>query len=129
MGVFQQFTDHPVLYNLSVKQVTVFIRLAACLKRDIQLPLPPAQSTSSSVPDILPTSIEQFLSKAIKIPVRCVGHMWDVFKDDVWAASPQLFFDEDLALFKEYGWTHGLSKSISHRRWGMALPTDVFQRC
>jgi hypothetical protein len=47
MGVFQQFKHHPVLYDLSMEQAIMFIRLAAQLKRDIQLPLPCNQSVSS----------------------------------------------------------------------------------
>jgi len=59
MGVFRQLEDHPVLCNLSFEQVMCFVRLAAQLKCDIQLPLPLIQSELSTIPDILPPSIEQ----------------------------------------------------------------------
>jgi hypothetical protein len=29
-------------------------------------------------------------------------------KEDVWSASPLLFFEDDLELFKEHGWALGL---------------------
>ncbi|KAF8239800.1 hypothetical protein L208DRAFT_1236492 [Tricholoma matsutake] len=98
-------------YNLSIEQVTCFIRLAAQLKHDIQLPLPPDQSELATVPNILPASVKQFLSKAIKIPLKYMDQLWDILKSDVWAANPLYFFEYDLALFKEYGWMHGLRKS------------------
>jgi hypothetical protein len=97
-----------------MEQAIMFIRLAAQLKWDIQLPLPCNQSESSMAPVFLPASVEQFLSKAIQIPVECIEDTWDAFKSDVWAANPILFCEDNLALFKKHGWTHGLSKSITH---------------
>ncbi|KAF8234299.1 hypothetical protein L208DRAFT_1068871, partial [Tricholoma matsutake] len=52
--------------------------LAAQLKRDIQLPLPLDQSNPKCAPDVLPPSIEEFLSKATGVPLSCVDALWDI---------------------------------------------------
>jgi hypothetical protein len=108
--IFQQLEAHPVLHSLNLEDLNLFIWLAAQLRRDIQLLLPLNQSNPEDLPDILPPTIEEFLCRAIGIPLNCVGHLWDILKEDVWSASPSLFFEDDLELFKEHGWALGLSQ-------------------
>jgi hypothetical protein len=111
--VLRQLEEHPVLCRLTLDQVNLYIRLAAQLKRDIQLPLPLAQSSPGHVPDILPPTVEEFLSKAVGIPLDCMECSWDILKDYAWNAPPSFLFEENLVLFKEHGWALGLSKSTS----------------
>jgi hypothetical protein len=101
-----------VLRTLTLEEINLFTRLAAQLKRDIQLPLPLDQSNPECAPDILPPTIEEFLSKAVGIPLSCIEDLWDILKEHVWSASPALFFEDDLTLFKEHGWSLGLSTLI-----------------
>jgi hypothetical protein len=72
------------------------------LKR--QLPLPLNQSNPERAPDILPPTIEELLSKAVRIPLSCIEDLWDILEEHLWSASPALFFGDNLTLFKEHAW-------------------------
>ena len=102
--VLQEVENHPMLCSLTLEDINLFIRLAAQLKRDIQLPLPLHQSNPECPPDILPLTVEQFLSCTVGIPRSSTDDLWDILKDHAWGASPQPFFEGDLTLFKEHGW-------------------------
>jgi hypothetical protein len=111
-NVLRHFLDHPsrVICTITITQITTYIRLAAQLKREIQLPQP-LDVDPDCAPSVLPRGIAVFLSRSISVPLEYMEYIWDVLKDQVWASPPTPPTPEDLALFKEHGWELGLSTS------------------
>lgn len=104
---------HPGLCKLSLNHVTTFSRLASHLKNDILLPQPPQQTDLTTPPDVLPPSIALFLSEAIEIELEDIDDCWDILKDHVWGLNTTGLVPEDYTLFKQFGWSLGISKLIS----------------
>ncbi|KAJ7574078.1 hypothetical protein C8J56DRAFT_1065320 [Mycena floridula] len=109
--VLWRFCNSICLKKLSVSQIMRFLWLSSCLKHDILLPQPIAESSDSSKPPgILPSSVHLFLSDAIGVPVDEIDHCWDVLKDEAWnTPSPEDLKAEDMRFFQEYGWKRGLT--------------------
>ena len=111
LWALQAFQDNPSLESITLAQLTVFIRLASCLKEDILLPQPVEQTTNNP-PEVLPPSVALFLSKAIGIPLDGVSIVWDHLKPHVLQTEvpPGLATDEDeFIMFQRFGWHLGLS--------------------
>jgi hypothetical protein len=109
VNILRHFWDHPVLRTITLAQLTTHVRLAAQLKREIQLPQPLDANDSDCAPNILPQAIAVFLSKSIGVPHKYMEYFWDSLKDHVWASPSTPATPEDLALFKEHRWELGLS--------------------
>jgi hypothetical protein len=104
-----QLTDEtsPALRQLTLGQVVQFLTLAARLKNDIIL-TQPATVLASDPPDVLPPTVNSFLSDCCDISSDSVDRCWDVLKDVVWHGR-DIFRDNSDTAFVEYGHRRGLS--------------------
>ncbi|KAJ7205322.1 hypothetical protein C8J57DRAFT_1405749 [Mycena rebaudengoi] len=107
--ILQQLAAYPRLIDVTLAQATEFVRLAACVKRDIDLAQPARQSFMVA-PDVLLPSVSKFLSSAVGIPLEDIPAMWMIFKKEVWIFQAQdcaaLLEDE---VFKVHGWGVGIT--------------------
>jgi len=108
--LFAAVQHHDELADISLLDLTRFIRRAYLLKDDILQPQPHTEPVSIA-PEVLPPSITTFLSRSFNISVDAVDCLWEIVKDLVWtlpsAAEEQA--DEE-ASFKTHGHPLGLSE-------------------
>jgi hypothetical protein len=84
VDTLQQVQAHPVLMELPLYQIFVFLWLCSLMKNDIQLTQPLAVCITSA-PDILPPSVSDFLAESIGIPNECMTGCSRMSKDDAWS--------------------------------------------
>ncbi|KAJ7226864.1 hypothetical protein GGX14DRAFT_627313 [Mycena pura] len=97
------------LRHITTLQLLNFLRLAALLKRDIDLAQPASQD-SRVAPAHLPESVSLFLSRATGLLLEDVPALWSVFKEEVWVIetdSERAQLEE--TTFRMYGWPLGIT--------------------
>jgi len=104
------------LADVSIDQISTFVRIAALLKRNILLVQPIEQSNPDVPPKVLSDSIAQFLSAAIGVDIATGDILWECIREEVWSKEEVApISDQDLALFRKHhdGWPLGISKRLS----------------
>ena len=110
------------LHDLTVAQLSTFMRVLSLLKNDILLCQPQNVSTDAP-PSFLPPTIHLFALEALSIPADAIPKLWDVLKDDVWTLCDTKLSTTEENLFREHGWKLGLSECIyTHLTVPMTCP-------
>ena len=117
-------SSEDLLEDLTLEQLTTFIRLASHLRREIlhaQRPAHPEEVAPEY--DSLPTNVTQFLAQSMNWTPLIVKKSWDILRDTIWTigmnletypSSGQLEPDpRDLVSFEKYGHKLFLGLSIS----------------
>ncbi|KAG1892917.1 uncharacterized protein F5891DRAFT_1197022 [Suillus fuscotomentosus] len=111
-SLFAAIRHHDELADMSLLNLTHFIRRAHLLKDNILQPQPHTEPVTIA-PEVIPPSITTFLSQSFNISVDAVDHLWEIMKDLVWtlpdAAEEQA--DEE-ASFKIHGHPLGLTVCV-----------------
>jgi hypothetical protein len=100
-----------------------YARLISHLKNDILLPQPLEQSDPDVPPDVLPLSLVDFLSLALKIEQEFIQDSWDILKYYVWECATVPLIYEDFELFRVFGWSRGIGMSQIAHILGMFKPS------
>jgi hypothetical protein len=98
--------DPKAFQGLTIGKILHFVSYASSLKNDILLSQPASQSQFTP-PDILPPTLESFLSEACDIPAKFTKSCWEVFKETVWEES-KVKRDQEEKDFCEHRHVHGL---------------------
>jgi hypothetical protein len=99
--------DPEAFQGLAIGKILRFASYASSLKNDILLSQPASQSESTP-PDILPPTVESFLSESCDIPAEFTKSCWEVFKETVWEES-EVKRERVEKDFQKHGHIHGLS--------------------
>lgn len=111
--ILDRMSQHEVLRRLTMSRLMLFINNAACLRRSIQLTQPLSEQ-GSTAPEHLPTSIAEFLSLSVGIPLQHLSECWSILKDLVWEQpTPEQCSEAQEKQFVEHGWQRGISELIS----------------
>lgn len=96
--------------EICFEQILRFMALAAHLKDDIKLAQPSTQAINE-VPQILPLSIQQFLSSATSIPSSHVEGLWDCVSTVVWNNMAGVMdVRSQVSQFADHGLPVGISR-------------------
>ncbi|KAJ6536225.1 hypothetical protein B0H19DRAFT_1271016 [Mycena capillaripes] len=109
LTILQLLDQHPTLRHITTFQLLDFLRLAAHLRRDIDL-AQPAKQDLDTAPDHIPDSVSLFLTGATGLAVDDVTLLWAAFKEEVWTmqAPDNLALLEETT-FKTHGWHLGIT--------------------
>jgi hypothetical protein len=111
----ENLKKHAILQKLNLNDPLLYARLIGHLKHDILLPQPLEQSDPAVPPDVLPLSLVEFLSLALKIKHEFIQDSWDIMKYYVWECTTVPLIHKDFELFREFGWSQGIVMSqIAH---------------
>jgi hypothetical protein len=119
----ENLEKHPVLRKLTLNDMIQYARLISHLKNDILLPQPLEQSDPDVPPDVLPLSLVDFLSLALKIEQEFIQDSWDILKYYVWECATVPLIYEDFELFRVFGWSRGIGMSQIAHILGMFKPS------
>ena len=105
--------DSDARFTLSLATIFRFVTYAARLKDDILLPQP-AHHSHSVAPDLLPSSVLQFLASACQISTNTAENCWNILKETIWNSidfSPEgNNFDACAKEFLTHGHAFGICK-------------------
>lgn len=101
--------------TLTLASLFRFITYAARLKDDILLPQPARHSPLIS-PDLLPTTVLNFLASACGFSLATTEHCWSILKDIIWNSEDftleQTKVEACSRVFLAHGHTFGICENL-----------------
>jgi hypothetical protein len=112
---------NPLIQSIPFRDVLLFLATTTTIKNDILL-IQLSNLSPSATPDILPHSIQNFLSQACGLPIDSIVDSWSMFRHLAWhGESTTSLLDTPLSIFDRHGILHGFSASTALLCLGLIL--------
>ncbi|KAG9316081.1 hypothetical protein JVU11DRAFT_3752 [Chiua virens] len=102
-------TANPSIQSIPFHSFLLFLAIIAAIKNDI-LVIQPSDQSPSAIPDILPQSVQFFLSHACGLPMDTIVDSWSTFRHLAWHDDLiTSLLNVPLSAFHQHGVSHGFT--------------------
>lgn len=100
---------NPSIQSIPFDRFLLFLAIVTAIKNDILL-MQPSDLSLSTVPDVLPGSVQSLLSYACGVPINTIVDCWSIFKHLAWHSEwTTSLLNVPLSVFREHGVSRGFS--------------------